>query len=401
VAGTGTVRLRERDLVAVTIAPGPEWPAVVAGVRHAGAALLPLDHRLRTTLLEAAIRRARPTVLRTPEGWSRRQAGVPVDEGVALVISTSGTAGAPKLVEFDGGAVDAAVSGSLAVLGATHSDPWLSCLPLAHVGGLLVVLRAAALGAPLRVLPRFDLGSIARAAEARFTSVVPTMLLRVLDAGLDLSGYRAILVGAGAMSPELRQRAEGGRAPIVQTYGLTESCGGVVYDGRPFPGVGLRIDPATSGIELRGPTLMRGYRLDPDGTAEALGPDGWLRTADAGRLDPDGTLQVLGRLDDLIKTGGERVWPQEVEAALRGIPGIAEVAVAGRPDREWGQRVVAFVVPVEGNEPPDLGRLREHAADRLPGHALPRELVVLSEPLPRSASGKVRRNALLGAPRAE
>lgn len=374
--------------------PGPNWLEVIEAVSDAGAALLPLDHRSPAEPTRAVLDRARPTVVVTPQGWSRRRDGVPVETGVALVIATSGTAGTPKLVEFDAAAVGAAVAGSIGALGATAEDPWLSCLPLAHVGGLLVPLRARALGAPVTVLPRFDLEGMAGAREARFTSVVPTMLLRMLEAGLSLSAYRAILVGAAAMAPELRDRAVATGAPVVQTYGLTETCGGIVYDGRPFPGVEVRIDPATSAIELRSPTLMRGYRFAPDSSATVVTPDGWLRTADAGRLEPGGTLHVLGRLDDLIKTGGERVWPEPVEAVLRRLPGVAEVAVIGRPDPEWGERVTAVVVPADGLEPPTLEGLRDGARRRLPGYALPRELLLVPGPLPRSASGKVRRAAL-------
>jgi O-succinylbenzoic acid--CoA ligase len=314
-------------------------------------------------------------------------------EDVSLVIATSGTGGTPKLIQFARAAVDAAVSGSVAALGATAAEPWLSCLPLAHIGGLLVVLRGILLGASVTVLPRFSLEGFA-AARCRFASIVPTMLVRLLDAAIDLRAFRGILVGAGGMPPDLRERAAAAGAPVVRTYGLTESCGGVVYDGRPFQGVEVRIDPGTFAIELRGPTTMSGYRFDEDGTAAAFTSDGWLRTADAGRLEPDGALQVLGRLDDLVKTGGERVSPDEVEAALRGHPKVADVAVAGRPDREWGERVVAFVVPSDPADPPTLDELRDHATGALPRHGLPREVVLVAGPLPRSASGKVQRAAL-------
>lgn len=385
--------MRARDVVAVTLPPGPDWARVTAAVWEVGAALLPLDHRLPEHQTRSVIERARPTIQRTREGWSRRNDGVGADDDVSLVIATSGTAGAPKLVEFERAAVEAAVWGSVGALGAGPRDPWLSCLPLAHVGGLLVVLRGIMLGAPLTVLPNFDIGRFA-AAGCRFTSIVPTMLVRLLDGAVDLAGFRGILVGAGGMPPDLRARASAAGAPVVQTYGLTESCGGIVYDGRPFAGVQLRIHPETSAIELFGPTAMRGYRFDERGTAEAFTSDGWLRTADAGRLERDGTLHVLGRLDDLVKTGGERVWPEEVEAALRGHPKVADVAVAGRPDPEWGQRVVAFVVPVDPAEPPTLEELRDHAAGTLPSYGLPREIVLVPGPLPRSASGKIRRAAL-------
>jgi len=166
----------------------------------------------------------------------------------------------------------------------------------------------------------------------------------------------------------------------------------VVYDGRPFEGTDVRIDPGGE-ILLRGPTLMRGYRFDREGTAAALTKDGWLRTGDAGRLDRNGVLHVDGRLDDLIVSGGEKVWPAEVEAALRDHPGVADVAVVGRPDPEWGERVVAFVVPSDRAGAPTLEDLRGFLAGLLPRYAAPRELVTVPE-LPRTATGKLRRSAL-------
>jgi O-succinylbenzoic acid--CoA ligase len=202
-------------------------------------------------------------------------------------------------------------------------------------------------------------------------------------------------VGGAHLRPDLRLRAERGGAKVIETYGLTESCGGVVYDGRPLPGVEVRVNE-DGGIELRGPTLMLGYRSDPEATARAFTPDGWLRPGDAGEIDADGCLHVVGRIDDLINTGGERVWPQEVEAALREHPGVAEVGVGGRLDPEWGQRVVAFVVPADPATPPSLDELRGFVGSRIGRHKAPRELVLVSR-LPRTVSGKLRRVALPGA----
>jgi O-succinylbenzoic acid--CoA ligase len=181
---------------------------------------------------------------------------------------------------------------------------------------------------------------------------------------------------------------------VVETYGLTESFGGVIYDGRPLPGVEIRID-ADGGIELHGPTLMLGYRFDVDATRRAFTDDGWRRPGDAGELDREGRLHVIGRFDDRINTGGEKVWPEEVEAVLRRHPKVREVGVGGRLDAEWGERVVAFVVPVDPTDPPTLDELRDAAARSLPRHRAPRELVLVEE-LPRTGSGKLRRVALGG-----
>jgi O-succinylbenzoic acid--CoA ligase len=385
--------LEARDLVAAHIPSGPEWTELVARTWEVGAALFPVDHRLPDAEYRTLLDRAAPTVLVDERGWTRRGSGVPADPEVALVVHTSGTGALPKLVQFDRAAIDAAVASSALALEATPRDPWLCCLPLAHVGGLLVLLRAVLLGAPVSVHPRFDPVAVAAEKDAAFVSLVPTMLGRLLDARADLTHFRAVLVGGAALANQLFERATAANANVIETYGLTESCGGIVYAGRPLPGSEVRLD-AEGGIQLRGPTLMFGYRHDPQGSARAFTPDGWLRAGDAGRIDEEGRLHIIGRLDDLINSGGERVWPNEVEAALRGHPGIADVAVVGRPDPEWGQRVVAFVVPTDPGAPPTLEQLRDYAARAISRHKAPRELVLVEHALPRTSSGKVRRGAL-------
>jgi len=386
--------LRTEDVVAVTLPPGPEWIRIVADVWDAGAALFPVDHRLPQPEIRTLLDRASPTVVHDAGGWRRLPAGVPAGTKVALVVHTSGSGGGVKLAQFDRAAIDAAVASSALALEATPHDRWLCCLPLAHVGGLLVLLRAVLLGAPVTVHASFDPVAVGAEVDAGFVSVVPAMLLRLLDANADLSHLRAILVGGSALSAGLRARAEAAGVRVIETYGLTESCGGVVYDGRPLAGTRARIDPRDQGIQLRGPTLMLGYRFDKEGTVAAFTEDGWLRTFDAGLLDPEGRLRVLGRLDDLIKTGGERVWPDEVEHALRDHAKVAHASVVGRLDPQWGQRVVAFVVPADPSSPPTLQELRDHVSITLPRHKAPRELVLVHE-LPRTASGKVRRDGLV------
>jgi len=178
---------------------------------------------------------------------------------------------------------------------------------------------------------------------------------------------------------------------VVATYGLTETCGGCVYDGLPLDGVEVRIGEGGQ-ILLRGPVVFRRYRLDPNATEAAFDPEGWLRTRDAGEI-VDGRLRVLGRLDDAILTAGEVGFPQEVEDALRSHSGVADAAVIGTADPEWGQRVVAFVVPTDPAEPPEAAALRAHVASRLARHKVPREIRSVGA-LPRSSLGKVRRGRL-------
>ncbi len=206
---------------------------------------------------------------------------------------------------------------------------------------------------------------------------MPTALRRV-----DPSLFRHILVGGQAPPPDRP-------ANVVATYGMTETGSGIVYDGIPLDGVEVRIEPDGE-IHVRAPMVLRAYR---DGTDPKL-PDGWFPTGDLGALR-DGQLDVHGRRGELIITGGENVWPTAVERALSTHPEVLDVAVVGRPDPEWGQRVVAVVVPADLGSPPTLDVLRDWAKQTLPAYAAPTALVVVAS-LPRTASGKVRRGDLSG-----
>lgn len=338
-------------------------PAFVHALRAAwdrGDAVLPVDPRLpapaRTALLEAL----RP--------------GEEVGDDDALVVATSGTTGTRRGVVLTHAAVQASVAAvhrRLQVDPAT--DRWLACLPLSHVGGLLVVARALLTGTALTFDP--DNEGAEEGARATLVSVVPTLLDR-----MDTSRYRVVLVGGAT---DGRSRA----ANVVHTYGMTETAGGVVYDGVPLEGTEVRVDEHGH-LEVRGPSLLRCYR---DGT-DPKGPDGWLPTGDVGEV-VDGRVTVRGRASDLIVTGGENVWPAPVEEVLRAYAGVADVAVFGRPDEEWGERVVAVVVPADPTRPPSLDELRGWAKEHLPAFSAPRELE-LAQALPRTASGKLRRHLL-------
>jgi len=379
--------LREGDLVAVTRPPGRPWVAILRAAWEVGAAVLPIDVRLSPRERKELIERGRPTVT-VDERGVRRVRGVPIDPTIALVIATSGTAGTPRLAELSAGAVAAAVRASATVLGAAREDRWLSCLPLAHIGGLLVVCRHLILGAPLTFRRTITPSVVAALPSVRFMSVVPTQLTRLLEAGADLRGFRAILVGGSRVDPALERRARDAGVRAVPTYGMTETCGGVVYAGRPLPGVEVKAAPSGE-LLVRGPTLMRGYRLDAAATAAAFDA-AWLRTGDAGEVGPDGTVHAWGRLGDVIVSGGEKIWPADVEAALADHPEVDAVAVSAAPDPEWGQRVVARVVPRRPAAPPSLESLREHAGASIARHKLPRELIVVDH-LDRTALGKIRR----------
>ncbi|HET8525329.1 MAG TPA: AMP-binding protein, partial [Actinomycetota bacterium] len=187
------VRPAGGDLVAVTLPPGPDWLDLLAETWDAGAALLPIDDRLPEAARASLLERARPTITLDRTGAGRVD-GEAIEPGVALVVHSSGTRGAPAFAQFDREAIEAAVSSSAFALGATAVDRWLCCLPLAHVGGLLVLLRALVLGAPIAVHERFDPRAAVAEPDVAFTSVVPTMLARLVETGSDLSTFRSILV---------------------------------------------------------------------------------------------------------------------------------------------------------------------------------------------------------------
>jgi O-succinylbenzoic acid--CoA ligase len=371
-----------RRLVALDM-PGDEgFVTMLRRTLDDGDAVLPVDQRIPARTKARLLAAMRPAAVVTADGETALAGGRPVEEGDAYVVATSGTTGEPRGVVLTHEAVAAsarAVSRRLAVDPAT--DRWLGCLPLAHVGGLAVVTRALATGTPLELMARFDPAGVEAAAKrgATLVSLVPTALARL---GESAALFRTIVLGGGPMPPA--------RPPnTVATYGMTETGSGVVYDGWPLDGVGIRIG-ADSEIELRGPMLLRTYRFEDD----PKDTDGWFRTGDAGRLSPEGELEVFGRRDDCIRTGGESVWPVAVEAVLRTHPGVAEAVVLGEPDPEWGERVVA-VVETNDATPPTLDELRELVRGVLGPVAAPKQLRLV-EALPRTAIGKVRRDVLRG-----
>ncbi|SOC49176.1 O-succinylbenzoic acid--CoA ligase [Blastococcus aggregatus] len=314
-----------------------------------------------------------------------------LEDGADLVVVTSGSTGTGRGVLLSAAAVRASGTATLDRLGGPGS--WLLALPVSAIAGLQVLCRSELAGRESAVLGKGEdlAAAVARmpAGDRRYTALVPTQLVRFLDAEPDaLRSFDAVLVGGAATDPALlaRARAEGVR--VVTTYGMTETAGGCVYDGVPLDGVSVRV--TEGGIELAGPVLASGYRLDPEGTAAAFA-DGWFRTRDAGSL-ADGRLTVLGRLDDVVITGGVNVAPAAVEAALREHPGVADAVVVGRPDPEWGQRVLAAVVPA-GDRTPELAELRRWVTERLGAPAAPRQLHVL-DAVPTLHTGKPDRRAV-------
>lgn len=383
----------DRHLVAVRLPPGPPLAATFDVVWERGDAVLPIPHGWSDLAAGRVIDELRPATIITAAGEAPLGGERPVEPGTAVVLPTSGTTGRPKGVVLSHAALEASARASLERLQAGAGDRWLLCVPPTHVAGVQVLARSRLLGTDPVLHPRFDVDAIAAERDAAFVSLVPTMLLRLLDAGVDLSRFRAILVGGAASAPALLERAAAAGAPVITSYGMTETSGGCVYDGVPLDGVEVRIT-GEGRIAIRGPVLMSGYRGHPELTARVL-RDGWFVSADLGRMTGRGRLEVLGRVDDVIVTGGENVHADGVAAVLTEHPAVADAAVAGRPDPEWGQRVAAVCVPTDTSAPPELDDLRAWVVQRLGEHAAPRELHVTAE-LPRTRLGTVDRARLFG-----
>ena len=326
--------------------------------------------------------------------------GEEIDDDVALVVTTSGTTGAPKGALLTAAALTAGAEATHERLGGPGA--WLLAVPPYHIAGLQVLVRSVLAGsAPveLDVSRGFDVdalpGAIRRLGPGRrYTSLVAAQLAKALAepaAAAALGELDAVLLGGGpAPRPVLDAAAAAGIA-VVRTYGMSETAGGCVYDGVPLGGVALRVG-ADGRIVIGGTTLAKGYRnpVDPDPFADP----GWFRTDDLGSLDEAGVLTVLGRADDAISTGGLTVLPQPVEAALCTHPAVGDCAVFGLPDDRLGQRVAAAVVVRDASAAPTLEALRSYVTRTLDATAAPRELHIV-EALPRRGIGKVDRAALV------
>src|SRR5271166_2981338 len=369
---------------------------LAAALDGTGPAILPLDAGLSPGRLAEQMAALGPGSIEDAEGVtmvrSARTEGVA--EGTAVVVRTSGSTGASKGVELSAAALLHSARASLDRLDARPGERWLCCLPATHVAGLQVLVRSLVSGTEPVLAERADADTVAGSGCAH-VSLVPTQLQRLLleaHPPVPLAGFSSVLLGGAAAPAGLLAAARAAGVPVVTTYGMTETCGGCVYDGVPLNGthVAIRSDddgrPAESGrIWISGPMLFSGYRGRPDGLAALR--DGWFRTGDLGRLDSSGRLVVRGRADDVINTGGHKVVPGEVAAVLQTCPGVRDVAVVGQPDPEWGERVIAVVVPADPGDPPALELLRLHVRARLPRYAAPSR-VVMVDAVPMLLSGK-------------
>jgi O-succinylbenzoic acid--CoA ligase len=387
-AGDLTLRgVRPGERVALALPPGAEFAAVLHGCFLAGAVAVPIDLRLTR---EEQSRRSRgaAAVVQTALNGPPLLEPVPHRlDAVAAVMHTSGTTAEPREVPLTYGNWLASAVGSAVALGLDLEERWLCPMPLAHVGGLSILIRSTIYGTTVVLHDRFDTDEVLAAlsdAEQHITlvSLVPTMLARLLDAGLSRPpSLRWALLGGGPIAPALLERARVAGVPVASTYGMTEACSQIATRGWPLPGVELSID-ADGEVLVRGPTVA----------TASLAPDGWLHTGDLGALDDRGRLTITGRKADTIVTGGENVAPAEVEAVLLEHPAVADAAVYSRPHPEWGEAVVATVV-LRSGVTARADDLRAHCASRMAGYKVPKA-VEFAPALPRTQSGKLLRREL-------
>lgn len=426
------------DRVAIRLSSSIEYIALIHAIARVGGVLVPLNTRLTDEEIGFQIGLTEP-VLVVEDGGRRttgdgRMAFVPLAEltpspvhpitcsplhpftpsSVQSIIFTSGTTGQPKgaVLTFDNHLQSA--NASAYGIGIDVNDRWLSCLPLYHVGGLAVVFRSCLYGTAIVLHQRFDLDTFNESLDRdgiTLTSLVPTMLHRLLGSRTAPwpASLRLVLLGGAAATPELLAAAWDAGVPVAPTYGLTEASSQVATAlpadaqrkpgtvGKPLFGTELRIvDEAGSDLPageigevlVWGPQVMAGYYRNPQATERTL-RDGWLHTGDLGYVDDEGDLFLVQRRSDLIVTGGENVYPAEVEAVLRSHPAVAEACVVGVADGEWGQRVVAAVQFLPGQTAEEAA-LIAFCRERLAGYKVPRLVRFVAE-LPQTASGKIER----------
>lgn len=450
-----TLEVREGSRVAFLAGNGPPYVVFVHALTRLRAILVPLNVRLTQEELCWQIQDVRATVLISDTLYMEQSKEIikafpyltyglvemqgnnaslhavresetvlrtEIDlDAIQAIMYTSGTTGRPKGAIITYGMQWWNATGSALNLGHDPSDCWLACMPFFHIGGLSILMRSVIYGISVLVQQKFDAQAVNDAImheRVTIISVVAQMLQRMLTA-LDVDQQdrrypetlRCVLLGGGPAPQPLLEACELRRIPVVQTYGLTEACSQAVTlapqdalrklgsAGRPLPAVQLRIlhegqlakanEPGE--IYLKGPTITPGYVERPEETARAF-VDGWFATGDIGYLDAEGYLYVLDRRSDLIISGGENVYPAEVESVLLAHPDVEEAGVCGRPDAQWGQVPIAFVHLHSGSTT-SPEELIQYAAQHLARYKRPRAVYVV-EQLPRNSSGKLLRREL-------
>jgi O-succinylbenzoic acid--CoA ligase len=444
VHGLRACGLAPGDRVALLARNLPAFAAIVHAAPRLGLVLVPLNTRLApaelawqladcaaslliydealaelAASLSAVAKVSLESLAPAPDAQERAPDAPPIPlDAPHTIIYTSGTTGQPKGAMLSYGNHWWSAAASALNLGTHHDDRWLAVLPLFHVGGLSILLRGAFYGIPVVLHERFDPAAVNRAIDEQgvtIVSVVATMLQRMLEerGGRPYPPHlRCLLLGGGPAPLPLLERCAALGAPVVQTYGMTETASQAVTlapadalrklgsAGRPLLPMELRViaegRPArpdeVGEIQLRGPMVTLGYYGRPEASAAAIA-DGWLHTGDLGRLDAEGYLYVIDRRSDLIISGGENIYPAEVEAALLAHPAVREAGVVGAPDPTWGQVPVAYVVAGPDAQAALADELLAFVRGRLAAYKAPRRIELVAS-LPRTAAGKLRRNLL-------
>jgi O-succinylbenzoic acid--CoA ligase len=376
-----------KHLVAIDLA-APAAAREVAAVWRSGDAVHVVDRAASGEVRAAALAAVRPTRLVDTSGVTDLDGDAPADEVCAVVLTSGTTVG--RAVDLTERGVRHMAGAYTTALGLDAADGWLAVMPLSGVAGLAIVARGYVTETKVTVHDGFDVAAVAREAaggSVTVVSLVPTMLHRLFEADVPLDRLGTLVVGGAPLSRTLHRAAAGAGARLVTSYGMTETWGGFALDGRPLDGAEVRI-AGDGEVQVKGPMVMAGYRGDPAATASAFDGD-WLRTRDSGTWD--GTrLEITGRLDDVIISGGIKVSPSMVEDALVEHGLVADAAVIGEEDEEWGQRIVAEVVAADPQLLPTLQELRDHVGARLSMTAAPRE-VRFVEAIERNRGGKVVR----------
>lgn len=358
-------------LVALDMPASFDFANHVRNAWDSGDAVFPIDQRLPQSAKESLVTQFKSAAVIDATGNSvDLPNSEPTTQNDALVIATSGSTGAPKGVVHTHESIRALLTMSQLRLQTDSSTHWLLCLPVSHVAGFSILARSILLANPISILPKFDESQVMNAASAGAThvSLVPTAMQRI-----DPSVFNTILLGGAAAPPNLPDN-------VVTTYGMTETFGGIAYNGTPLDGVDVRI--INESIELKSPSLFRTYR----GQDVERPTEDWYETGDSGAFS-NNQIRVFGRKDDMIITGGENVWPIAVEKVVATFPGVEQVVVDGIDDEQWGQRVVAWIVSSR-DVAPTLESIRDHVKTQMPSFCAPSELRVVKE-IPMTSLGKV------------
>ena len=370
-----------RKLVGIDIPLSAQFVTALQDIWNAGDCAFPIDQRLAQKQKAQLVEEFFVDEIVTTEGHSvLGTRGSNIADNDAVLFTTSGSSGTPKGVIHTHDSLQANADIVAQYFGDTSQMHWLACLPPSHVGGFGVISRALIWNCQLTTLPQFDAEQVESLARqgVTHTSLVATALQRI-----NAEQFERILLGGAKPPPALPPN-------VITTYGLTETMGGVVYNRNALTGVEISIS-AEQEILVRGPILMNRYYQQQ--LSHPIDNEGWLHTGDLGSMSTNSQLSVTGRRSELIISGGENIWPEAVEAALTSHADVSDVCVVGIDDHEWGQRVVAFIVPTKTYQTHSLTEWRDHVAETLPRFMAPRQ-VVLVDNIPRSALGKPQRQAL-------